>query len=72
MISLTEKNKENESLTGFPYYFYPGLSLAKILITWLESGPLMGSEPVSGGFYCSWMSVLIFSPQEVKRNGPRS
>ena len=56
LISMTEENEE-KSLNDFPYYFYHGPSLVKFLIPWQVSGPLVASEPLRGGFYCSLMSV---------------
>lgn len=53
------RKRGKKSLTDFSYYVYPDLSLVKILIPKQKSGPLMGSEPVSGGLYCSVMFVFI-------------
>lgn len=61
MSDLCDRRKGGKrSWTDFPYYVYSGPSLVKILIPREESGPPMGSEPVSGGLYYSWMLVFIF------------
>lgn len=61
MSDLCDRRKGGKrSWTDFPYYVYSGPCLVKILIPREESGPPMGSEPVSGGLYCSWMLVFIF------------
>ena len=36
-----KEDSEEKSLTDFWYYFSPSLSLAKLLILWQESGPLV-------------------------------
>lgn len=59
-ISYLVEGVREKSWTNFPYSCYSGLSLVNILIPQYESGPLMGPEPVSGGFYFSLMSLLIF------------